>query len=392
PGTVLPSPFELADLQDAAAESLGSLGEPCGFGPLLRIVRNELPRSPRPAAARALGRLVTTSSEEHASEAADERAAAVETLVGLVGDGDATLREAAKAGLGHVPGSAGVLVARVADAPRTARSHLVDALACVAVAHPDDDDAWPRLRTPAAAWRRYHVARRRLAPRMPVLVGDAGAVGIASAVGLALAYVAVTVVAFRADLRAYAPAVVTVSALPGLRAGVALFALPRVTAAASRHQRLRAGAVGGLLAGLVVAAALWVPNWFLGVGCTGGADGCPAGAGWLWLAPGLVLGPALGLVVATALPAPGWPHGRRWGPGLVVVLSVAGFVAVRGSELFRITDLAAEVVAWAVAGFVFGLALALGWPVEDGAPTGAPAGAARPAAGRPNGPIEEGQR
>lgn len=370
PGTVLPSPTELADLQDAAAESLGSLGEPCGFGPLLRIVRGELPRSPRPAAARALGRLVTTSSVEHPGEAAAERVAAVETLAGLVGDPDATLREAAKVGLGHVPESAGMLVARVADAPRAARSHLVDALACVAVAHPDDDAAWPRLPTRVAAWRRYHVARRRLAPRLPALMGDAGAVGIASAVGLALAYVAVTVVAFRADLRAYAPAVITVSALPGLIAGVALFALPRMTAAASRHQRLRAGAVGGLAAGLVVAAALWVPNWFLGVGCTGGADGCPAGAGWLWLVPGLVLGPALGLAVATALPAPGWPHGRRWGPALVVVLSVAGFVALRGSERFLITGLTAEVVAWAVGGFVFGLALALGWPVEEGAKDG----------------------
>lgn len=100
------------------------------------------------------------------------------------------------------------------------------------------------------------------------------------------------------------------------------------------------------------------------VGCVPN-EGCPPEALLLWLVPGLVLGLAAGVVAGTVLPAPGWSHGRRWGPPLLVGVSVLAFVVPRVSPSFRTgrVDLVAlEVAMWAVGGLLFGLALALGWP------------------------------
>jgi len=229
-----------------------------------------------------------------------------------------------------------------------------------------DDVAWPRLPTLAAWERRCHLARRRLAPRLAAILGDAGVVGAAAATALALTYLGITLVAFTPrDARAFAPGAISVGALPGLLAGMALFGLPRATSAASRFQSMRSGAVGGLLAGLVVAAALWVPHWYLGIGCPPN-EGCPPNAEWLWLVPGLVAGPALGVIAGTVLPAPGWPHGRRWGAPLLVAVSVATFAGVRMAWPALLTgradDVRLELGMWALGGLAFGLALALLWP------------------------------
>lgn len=391
-----PRPAETA-LLAACAASLGALGELSGFGPLLHLLADERPGSPRPAAAEALGRLVATSSAAHPDRGERQRQQALETLIGLLGveptrpapratgpapppaavsSPDPALREAAKAGLAHVPTVAPALAARLtagppAEAhpkplPRPARTELADALAVIGQRNVRDDVAWPRLPTLAAWERRWHLARRRLAPRLAAILGDAGVVGAAAATALALTYLGITLVAFSPrDARAFAPGAISVGALPGLLAGMALFGLPRATSAASRFQSMRSGAVGGLLAGLVVAAALWVPHWYLGIGCPPN-EGCPPNAEWLWLVPGLVAGPALGVIAGTVLPAPGWPHGRRWGAPLLVAVSVATFAGVRMAWPALLTgradDVRLELGMWALGGLAFGLALALLWP------------------------------
>jgi len=444
-GGAAAEPAESTAVVAAAACSLGALGEPAGFAPLLLLATGAeaapsaarsgaAPTSPgepsptspgepsptspgepsptspsepsptgavRVAATEALGRLVATSAATHPGEAEEERAAAVETLIGLLG-ADPALREAAKAGLGHVPAAAPILAARLTaktpaatrltaktpaatrltgraaaahltaktphppTTPHPARTDLADALAVVGQRHVHDDVAWPRLPTLPAWQRRWHLARRRLSPRLAAILGDAGVVGAGAAAALALAYFGITMVAFTPQhARAFAPGAISVGALPGLVAGVSLFGLPRVTSAASRFQSLRSGAVGGLLAGLVVAAALWVPNWYLGIGCPL-SEGCPPNAEWLWLVPGLAVGLPLGLIAGTVLPAPGWPHGRRWGAPLQVAVCVAAFAGVRmawPALLTQRTDnVRLEIGMWALGGLVFGLALALLWP------------------------------
>lgn len=359
---------EVVEVRRAAVESLGAMGEPCGFEVLTEVLadHNAGPEV-RGAAAEALGALVRTAGAAHPDAAAAERPAAVETLAGLVeGAGENDVREAAKSGLAHVPAVGPDLARRLRGPGRRRRAQVADALACVGMHHVDDDDAWPRLRPGPALLRRYHLARRRLTPWLSSAMGDAGAVGVAGAIGLALAYLPLTVVVVAGipgGLRLYGPAVVAVCAVPGLVAGLALFAVPTAGSAASRRGSLSSRALGGVVAGLVVAAALWVPNWFLGVGC--GAEGCPPESALLWLVPGLVLGPALGVTTATLRPAPGWSGGVPWGAGAVVLVAAVGSVLVRlppSLTTGRVEPRTAELLAWGIGGLLLGLALVIGWP------------------------------
>ncbi len=376
------SASDLLDVQQAAVEALGALGHPAACETLIDLLQEGGERALRIAAASALGTLVQTTSEIGVPNAEREQQAAIHALIETLEDGDPELREAAKMGLSRVPASAGNLAGRLEEANRTDRAQLIDALACIALHHPEASVAWPGLDSPPSRLlRRYYLLRRRLIPQLSALWLRAAYIGIAGAIGLALAYLMVTMIAFKPEFKLYGPAVLTICALPGALAGIAYATVPTLTRTASRYQDTLPALMGGLLAGLGLGLAMAVPNWFLAIGC--GSEGCPPHAWLLWLLPGLLIGPVVGVAMVSLLDAPGAVPATSWtalpksisalGGGtlprvLVALICGLAFALTRiplPLSIGRVEPHWIEVILWGLGGFLFGLALATGWSLTS---------------------------
>jgi uncharacterized caspase-like protein len=373
---------ELVEVRIAAVNSLSALGHTDGFEPLCDLLDTaDEKRELRIAAASALGVLVETAAELGVSDAADHRQKAIAALIARLTDDDVELREAAKDGLSHVPDSARTLAQRLDDKPsRPEQFELVDALACIAKAQPKASGVWPSLgarRYGLRLLRRVYLARRRLAPALPTLLSHAATLSVFGAVGLGLAYLSVAMVAFKPLIKLYAPAVLTISALPGALCGLAFVAVPHLTRATSRFEDAVPTVVGSLVAGLSLSLAMAVPNWFLAIGC--GSEGCPPDIWLFWLLPGLIIGPILGFALVF-LPHQAAGASIRNRPGLWRRIAPMWDAALANVSLALISGLAfavtrippplstgrvdpywKEVVAWGFGGFLFGFALALGF-------------------------------
>jgi len=376
---------ELLRVQRAALQALGELGHPAGL-PLLIDLVSEAGREPRlrEAAAPALGRLLKQSPGAEAQT----RQAAIDALIAALRDPHAGVREAAKKGLSRVP-AAGRRLQEELTRESAPREQITDALACIAIAQPDDARAWPALGKGASLRRRYHLLRRRLAGPLRELMLHAAVVGLAGMLGLGLAFVPVSLVAFQGVADLYVPAILAVCALPGFVAGVAYAALPPLSRAASRPKRSGGRVptlVGLLLASLFFGPCLAVPNWFLNIG--GDLLGSSLRAWVHFLLPGLIVGPLLGLALGALLHQPRGAAiqpepktegtGRAQAPAMLAVGLVAGvaFALVRIPPALALGSIdlpGAEQVLWGLGGFLFGLLLAAAWslplsPAEGATP------------------------
>ena len=130
--------------------------------------------------------------------------------------------------------------------------------------------------------------------------------------------------------------------------------------------------LGGVLGGLFLGPALFIPNQFLNIG------GHPI-AYWL---PGLISGPFLGLAL-TSLPwKPMAPGEQAWESFAslikrlrqhVIPIVITAVVGGLGFALIRVPDSLAwgsmdprwaEVLLWGYGGAIFAAALAIGWSVS----------------------------
>lgn len=375
---------ELLGVQRAALHALGELGHPAGLQPLMALIGDAAAGAHlRAAAAPALGRLLELRREEDDGEGAETRQAATNALLVPLGDADARVREAAKVGLCRVPGSSHRLKEELAREAAHA-GQIADALACVAIAHPGDDQAWPTLDPGASLQRRYHLLRRRLAGPLRELLIHAAIVGLAAMLGLGLAFLPVSLVAFRRTAKLYVPAILAICAVPGFFAGVAYATLPPLSRAAGRPRRHGGRGptlLGVLLAGLAFGPLLAVPNWFLGIGCN--ALGCPPNAWALFLLPGLVAGPLVGLALAGLLrqpPEAAIEPADSAAPAGAPAIVVTGLASGLAMALVRIPPALtlgsvdppwAEQLLWGLGGFLFGLLLAAAWSLPFSAAKGA---------------------
>jgi hypothetical protein len=357
-----------------AAESLAALGHPAGGAELIATLRAVTTAGAlRPAAATALGRLAQTVQDAGPAAAAACRREAIAALIAALCDADPAVMEAARLALAGLPDAADPLLHALDAAEGRGRGPTLDALACLADAHPHDDRAWPRLAAADEARRRYHLARRRLARQGQAMRRQAIAVGLSGALGLALAYL--SLIAGIRPLNPYGPAVLSYNLLPGALAGISLGFMPRLAAAVTRYQGRLATAAGGILGGVLLGLGLALPNWFLGIGRSF----------LVWATPGIAAGACLGLALAF-VPAAGLPAGRDapWSAAwlaevlqrrLMPMLLVAA-VGALSFALPRIPDALAwgalqarwaEVVRWGFGGLIFGGGLAAAWVLSDAA-------------------------
>lgn len=355
---------EILRVRVTASKALGKLGHHAGFETLDALVRSEEKSELRAAATSALGDL---------AETATCRRDAVQALVNVLDTSDTAVLEAAKLGLGKVPESAPQLTAAL-ESTRQPRKQIVDALACLAKSHPDDERAWPALSAiDARLLRRFYLARRRLRPQWRDIRRQSLVVGLSGAIGLGLAYLIVILGA--KPFNPYGPAVLSYNLLPGVVAGVSLAFLPRLARALSRHPGRTATVLGGMAGGLFLGLGLALPNWFLGVGDHPAA----------WLLPGIVSGPLLGLTLACLPREPMRPDEQvqeslalsiKMLRRHVIPFTITAVVGGLGFALVRVPDSLAwglwdpplaEVLRWACGGTIFAAALAIGWSVS---PTG----------------------
>lgn len=334
-------------VRNAAIRSLGWLGHPDGYDALAALLRSSGPVEVRAAAAAALGDWAYQVGQEGSQ-------AAVETLISTLDDAASEVIEAAKGGLGRVLEAGPALVAALEGAPRARQRQIVDALACLADAHPEEAAAWPALGSPQARlWRRIYLAYRRLYPAWPDLVRRAILLGVCGAIGLGLACALVVWVARRPYAKLYIPAVLVIAALPGLLTGAGYALLPRLAHAVARRPRPSATAIGAILAGLL--ASLWIafPHWFLGLGC--GVEGCPPHAWLFWLLPGAVVGPLVGWALATPQPL------------AAALVGAAGMAAIHipaALSFGNVEPHIVEVALWGLGGAILGAALSFGWEAQ----------------------------
>jgi len=351
------------DVRVTAAKALGELGHPEGFEPLAAVLQAEKAGSElRAAAASALGDL---------AERGTHRQDAIEVLTDVLHSRDAVVGEAAKLGLGRVPESGPQLVATLRDAGDRQKRQIIDALACLADQHPDDEQAWPALDTMGArSLRRFYLARRRLQPQWRDIRRQSLVVGLSGAIGLGLAYL-VVIFGLR-PFNPYGPAVLSYNLLPGLLAGVGLAFVPRLARALTRRPRRTATVLGGIAGGLLLGLGLALPNWFLGVGRH------PV----VWLLPGLVSGPLLGLTLACLPREPMRPDEQVQESFVlfikrlrrhIIPFTITAVVGGLGFALVRVPDSLAwgyvdprwaEVSRWGLGGAIFAAALAIGWSVS----------------------------
>ena len=355
----------VSDVRVTAAKALGELGHPEGFEPLAAVLQSERASSElRAAAASALGDL---------AERSIHRQDAIEVLTDVLYTRDAVVGEAAKLGLGRVPESGPQLVATLRDAADRQKRQIIDALACLADQHPDDEQAWPALDTMDARFlRRFYLARRRLLPQWHDIRRQSLALALSGAIGLTLAYL-IVVIGIK-PWNPYGPAMLSYNLLPGVLAGVSLASMPRLVPALTRHSGRIATVLGGVLGGLLLGLGLYLPNQFLNIG----------GHTIAYLLPGLVSGPLLGLTL-TYLPwEPMAPGGQVQGSLAlsikrlrrhIIPVIVTAVVGGLGFALIRVPDSLAwgyvdprwaEVLRWGLGGAIFAAALAIGWSVSPG--------------------------
>lgn len=364
---------EVLRVRVAAVRGLGQLGHPDGWGTLNTLVQSETEEPElRGAAASALGELAVRVVDPEARERA------IGTLVeALDPDEDERVLEQVKAGLSRIPESADRLVAALEKPKPGQKRQILDALACLG-ANPDYLDsaqAWPPLRgLDSRVPRRWYLARRQLRPWWATIRRQAITLAAYGAVGLSLAYLVVLVVARASHFQTQGPAVLTYNLLPGALGGIGLAFMPRFLRALSRRPGSAATILGGTIGGLCLGLGMAAPNWFLGLGRDG-----PYPV-WLYIRPGLVLGPLLGLaLVAVSRMRPSMHEGAAPSglsamireslvpPVIVALVGALGFAVGRipPAVSFGLQPHALEVLLWALGGAILGAALATGWSLSS---------------------------
>jgi hypothetical protein len=384
-GEDLLSEEDLLEVQTAAMQALGELGHPDGFKVLPSLVEeSSTNRDLRIATASALGLLVSTTRELGVDEIETQQQAAIDVLIERLKNDDPEIQEAAKQGLSYVPWSAQNLAGALDQANKEEGYHILDAMARIAIAHPQESGVWPDLKSNQARLvRRYYLTRRRVEPNLPTLLIHASILSLFAALGLSLAYLTVSMLVFRDTFGLYAPAIITVCSLAGIIGGTALAFMPPITTRASRFMDSWPTLIGGLLGGLVLGLSFWLPNNFLAIGCRGD---CPWYAWVLWL-PGLIIGPILGFTLVCIVQRPKMAaisDKPRQSKAFNITFSDARaylILAMISAITFAVTRMPTplstgdvhpqwvEVILWGVGGFLFGIALAMGWslmpPIKD---------------------------
>jgi hypothetical protein len=201
--------------------------------------------------------------------------------------------------------------------------------------------------------------------------------GLLGAFGLTMAYLIAVVVVYSDSLQTYGLATLAIAVPVGFLAGGSYAVLPRLSCGAARRSGTTPPLLGALWAGSLLGVWMWVPNWFLGIGC---ASGCPWYSWLLWLVPGLLVGPLLGLMlvllrwrVAGVLPSAGGPVevvDVFWLNALpfaaVTLVGGLGMAAVRSLPWFtfpHVDRLGLVVLLWGLGGAILGTMLGAGWYV-----------------------------
>jgi hypothetical protein len=384
----------LLSVRKSAAEALGALGHPLGFSSLTTLLvpadPTDIPSELRATAAASLGVLVEKGLETDGYDLSSLRVEAIESLIESLQDLDRRVESAAMAGLGRLPESVPQLVEEL----ELARSHptdgqsqvgnqrwqpIVQALATVADRHPEDKLAWPMLSgLDAQLLRRIYLAHLRLQPHWQDIMRGVMVMGLLGALGLSMAYLVGVSAIFRDSIRVFGPATLAVAAPVGFLAGASYGFLPRLSCGAARYSTQTPPLLGALCAGLLLGLWMFIPNWFLGIGCAGSQ--CELYVWLLWLLPGLVVGPLLGLSlvwlrwrVDVLTAEPGVP---ATGPGMLCsnLLSFTVVTLIGGLGMFCVRwprpltfgilePLWVEALLWGVGGALLGAMLAVGWYV-----------------------------
>ncbi|MBS1251087.1 MAG: hypothetical protein MAG451_00117 [Anaerolineales bacterium] len=354
---------EALAVEVAAARSLGTLGHPDGCRPLIDLLHDTAAnRELRAAAANALGDLGQMDACQ-----ADAVAALLDTLRST----DSAVLEAAKQGLAKIPESTPRLRATLDTAAQDQKEAIIDALACVAVAHPDDDGAWPALDgLNTRLWHRTFVANRRLRSRWRDLRRQAVAVAVSGALGLSAGYL-IIILGLR-PFNPYVPAVFSYNLLPGAMAGISLVLVPHIIRTSARRPAGMATWLGALIGGLLLGIGMGLPNWFLRIG-----------PDWVaWFVPAVVSGILVSLALAfVPLPVVALDSRERLFTSVSEMLSAYAIpyalVALTGGLSFALLRVP-EAFAWrgdpqsaqavvlrfGIGGAIFATALALGWSLS----------------------------
>lgn len=210
--------------------------------------------------------------------------------------------------------------------------------------------------------------------------------GLLGAFGLSMAYLVVVSAIFRDSIRVFGPATLAVAAPVGFLAGASFALLPRLSCGAARLSGKAPPLIGALCAGLLLGLWMFIPNWFLGIGCAG--SHCELYVWLLWLVPGLLTGPLLGvslvwlrwrvepLAARPELPAEkgGMLSSNAASFAVVTLIGGLGMFAVRSPAALTfgiLEPLWAEALLWGVGGAILGAMLAVGWYIT--LPTGSQA-------------------
>ncbi len=386
---------ELQAVRNSATEAIGALGHPLGFAALTTLLASEDlsgdPDELRATATASLGQLAETGLETGEYDLAALRQDAIESLIELLQDSNRRVQLAAIEGVSRLPDAVPRLK-REFEAARDPSAEgrtgtierkwkpVVEALASLADRHPDDERAWPALSgIDARLLRRTYLVHLRLHPHLRDIARQAMTMGLLGAFGLSMAYLVAVSVIFGESIRVFGPATLTVTAPFGFLAGASYVLLPRLYCGAAWRSGRMAALLGGLGAGLLLALWMFVPNWFLGIGCAGSQ--CELYVWLLWLVPGLVVGPLMGLALvslhwrfpasvrATSGGLQEAARMARWNVdsfALVTLIGGLGMAAVRSIPqlTFAILEpLWPEALLWGVGGAILGAMLAVGWYV-----------------------------